>query len=78
MVKVSVLMPVYKTNEIYLKEAIESVLGQTFSDFEFLILDDCPTDDRESIVKSYNDKRIKYFKNEENRFKNKIQGRERS
>lgn len=66
MVKVSVLMPVYKTNEIYLKEAIESVLGQTFSDFEFLILDDCPTDDRESIVKSYNDKRIKYFKNEEN------------
>ncbi|MBQ2882222.1 MAG: glycosyltransferase family 2 protein [Alphaproteobacteria bacterium] len=66
MVKVSVLMPVYKTNEIYLKEAIESVLGQTFSDFEFLILDDCPTDDRESIVKSYNDKRIKYFKNEKN------------
>jgi glycosyltransferase involved in cell wall biosynthesis len=66
MVKVSVLMPVYKTNESYLREAIESILGQSFSDFEFLILDDCPEDDRESIVKSYDDKRIKYFKNERN------------
>ena len=66
MVKVSVLMPVYKTNEVFLREAIESVLNQTFSDFEFLILDDCPDDDRESVVKSYNDERIKYFKNEKN------------
>ena len=66
MVKVSVLMPVYKTNEKFLREAIESILGQTFSDFEFLILDDCPEDDRESIVKSYDDKRIKYIKNEKN------------
>ena len=66
MVKVSVLMPVYRTNESYLREAIESILGQSFSDFEFLILDDCPEDDRESIVKSYDDKRIKYFKNERN------------
>ena len=33
MVKVSVLMPVYKTNEVFLREAIESVLNQTFSDF---------------------------------------------
>ena len=66
MVKVSVLMPVYKTNEVFLREAIDSVLNQTFSDFEFLILDDCPDDDRESVVKSYNDARIKYFKNEKN------------
>ncbi|MBE6467088.1 MAG: glycosyltransferase [Alphaproteobacteria bacterium] len=66
MPKVSVLMPVYKTNEKYLREAIESILDQTFSDFEFLILDDCPDDDREEIVKSYKDKRIKYSKNEQN------------
>lgn len=66
MFKVSVLMPIYKTQEVYLREAIESILEQTFLDFEFLILDDCPEDDREKIVKSYNDKRIKYFKNEKN------------
>ena len=62
MTKVSVLMPVYKTNEQYLREAIESILNQTFTDFEFLILDDCPDDTRERIVKSYKDKRIKYIK----------------
>lgn len=64
---VSVLMPVYKTNPIYLKEAIESILSQTFEDFEFLIIDDCPQDKNcEEIIKRYQDKRIKYFRNEEN------------
>ena len=57
---------VYKTNPEHLKEAIQSILNQTFTDFEFLILDDCPTDDREDVVKSFDDKRIKYFKNEKN------------
>lgn len=66
MVKVSVLMPVYKTKESHLRGAIESILAQSFVDFEFLILDDCPEDTREAIVKSYQDKRIKYFKNEKN------------
>ena len=66
MPKVSVLMPVYKTPEKFLREAIESILAQTFTDFEFLILDDCPTYDREHIVKSYTDKRIKYAKNPQN------------
>ena len=66
MPKVSVLMPVYRTDEKYLREAIESILNQTFTDFEFLILDDCPDDDREKIVKSYKDKRIKYSKNDQN------------
>lgn len=66
MPKVSVLMPIYKTNEKYLREAISSILNQTFTDFEFLILDDCPDDDREAIVKSYADERIKYSKNEHN------------
>ncbi len=66
MPKVSVLMPVYRTEPAYLKEAIESVLHQTYPDFELLVLDDCPKDLRESIVKSFKDKRIKYFKNEKN------------
>ena len=59
-------MPVYKTNEAYLREAIESTLKQTFTDFEFLIVDDCPSDTRESIVKSYNDPRIIYSINAQN------------
>lgn len=66
MPKISVLMPVYKTPEAYLKAAIESILAQTFGDFEFLILDDCPQDDRQKIVESYGDKRIKYIKNPQN------------
>ena len=66
MPKVSVLMPIYRTNPDYLKEAIESILSQTYADFELLILDDCPEDDRENIVKSFKDSRIKYFKNEKN------------
>jgi glycosyltransferase involved in cell wall biosynthesis len=59
-------MPVYKTKEEYLRTAIESVLQQTESDFEFLILDDCPENDREAVVKSYNDPRIVYLKNDKN------------
>ena len=66
MPKVSVLMPVYKTPEAYLRAAIESILAQTFTDYEFLILDDCPADAREQIVKSYADKRVKYAKNSQN------------
>ena len=49
-----------------MREAIESILAQNFTDFEFLILDDCPADDREQVVKSYADKRIKYAKNPQN------------
>ncbi len=64
--KVSVLMPVYQTPESYLRAAIESILSQTFTDFEFLILDDCPSKPVESIVKSYTDKRITYIKNKKN------------
>lgn len=62
MVKVSVLMPVYNTKEEYLREAIESVLNQTFTDFEFIIINDGSTDENvDRVIKSYNDERIKYF-----------------
>ena len=66
MPKISVLIPIYKTGTEYLREAIESILNQTFTDFELLILDDCPEDNRTDVVKSFKDNRIKYFKNEKN------------
>jgi glycosyltransferase involved in cell wall biosynthesis len=62
---VTVLMPVYN-GEKYLRESIESILEQTFTDFDFLIIDDGSTDDSSLIINSYNDTRIKYIKNEKN------------
>lgn len=67
MPKVSVLMPVYKTNPQHLREAVDSILAQTFKDFEFLILDDCPSDHAvEEIISTYSDSRIHYLRNEKN------------
>ncbi len=63
--KVSVLMPAYNAAE-YLNAAIESILNQTFVDFEFIIVNDGSTDKTEEIVLSYQDIRIRYIKNEEN------------
>lgn len=55
---ITVLMPAYNAAE-YIKEAIDSVLNQTFTDFELLIINDGSTDDTENIIKGYADKRIK-------------------
>lgn len=67
MPKVSVLTPIYNTNPEHLRLMIESILGQTFTDFEFLILNDSPDNtELERIVKSYGDARIKYIRNAEN------------
>ena len=63
--KVTVLMPVYNGKK-YLGEAIESILNQTFTDFEFLIINDGSTDQSTQIINSFNDLRIKLIKNEEN------------
>lgn len=57
---VSVIMPAYN-HEKYVGEAIESVLNQTFEDFEFIIINDGSTDGTESVIKSYNDPRISYY-----------------
>lgn len=62
---ISVLMPVYN-GEDYLVEAIDSILAQTATDFEFLIMNDGSTDKTEEIILSYTDPRIKYHKNEVN------------
>lgn len=63
---ISVIMSNYNTPEEYLREAIESILNQTYSDFEFIIVDDCSTDNSLDIIESYNDPRIVLIKNEEN------------
>lgn len=63
--EVTVLMPVYNA-EKYLSEAIESILNQTFTRFEFLIINDGSTDNSEKIIRKYNDPRIKYIRNEKN------------
>ena len=60
MPKVTVLMPVYNAAD-YVKEAIDSILNQTFDDFEFLIFNDGSTDSSADIVKSYKDQRIKFY-----------------
>lgn len=65
MPKVSVVMSVYNA-EKYLREAIESILNQTFKDFEFIIIDDASTDNSLKIIESYKDPRIVMLKNEKN------------
>lgn len=67
MPKVSVLMPIWNTREEHLREAMESILNQSFKDFEFLILNDSPDNTKlDEIVASYNDPRIRYARNEQN------------
>jgi len=63
---ITVLMPVHNAEE-HIREAIESILMQTFTDFEFLIVDDGSTDSTPDIVRTYNDPRIKLVKNTRNR-----------
>lgn len=55
--EITVLMPAYNA-AAYIREAIESVLAQTYTAFEFLIVNDGSTDDTENIIRSYNDERI--------------------
>lgn len=62
---ITVLMPVYNASN-HLKEAMDSILNQTYSDFYFLIINDGSTDNSEEIIRSYTDPRILYLKNETN------------
>ena len=63
--KVSVIMPSYNSEE-FIAESINSVLAQTYENFELLIVDDCSTDKTIEVVKGFNDDRIKLFVNERN------------
>ncbi len=63
---VSIIMPSYNTAK-FIAESIESVVKQSYSNWELLIVDDCSPDNTDEVVKPYlKDERIKYFKNEKN------------
>ena len=63
--RVSILFPVYKT-AAFLKEAVDSMLSQTFRDFELIVLDDCSPDNAEELLDTYNDPRIVRYRGENN------------
>jgi glycosyltransferase involved in cell wall biosynthesis len=63
--KVTVLMSVYN-GEKYLRQAVDSILHQTFTDFEFIVIDDGSTDGTKAILDSYTDPRIVRLTNETN------------
>ncbi len=64
--KVSVIIPTHNRAE-FLPSAITSVLNQTFQDFEIIIVDDGSKDNTQEVVLNFNDKRIKYIRNEVNK-----------
>lgn len=63
MSKVSIIVPIYNT-EKYLDKCITSLLNQTFFDIEILLINDGSLDNSESIIKKYEDQRIRYIKKE--------------
>lgn len=62
--KFSFVLPAYKAT--YLQQAMQSILSQTYSDFELIVVDDCSPEDIEGIVSGFKDERISYFRNEKN------------
>ena len=62
---VSIITPSYNCAK-YIGETIQSVLNQTYTNWELLIVDDCSTDNTEEVVKSFGDERIRYLRNEKN------------
>ena len=63
---ISVVMPVFNSQVSYLKEAVDSILTQTFKDFEFIIIDDGSTGNCREYLESLSDPRIRIIHNEEN------------
>lgn len=65
MLPITVLMPVFN-GEKYLKGSIQSILDQTFTNFEFIIVDDCSTDSTPQILETFADNRIQIIRNTKN------------
>lgn len=63
---VSVLMPAYNSAK-YIDQAIQSILAQTFSNFELIIINDGSTDNTHQVISSFSDERIKYYQNNGNK-----------
>lgn len=66
MPRVSVIIPTYNRSELLVK-AVASVLDQSFSDFELLVIDDCSPDDTRAKIEGIGDSRVAYFRNPENK-----------
>ena len=62
---VSVIMPSYNTAS-YIEETVQSVLNQTYKNWELIIVDDCSTDETDDILSKFTDERIRIYKNENN------------
>jgi len=62
---VSIIMPIFNGIQ-FLHKSIESILSQSHSDLEFIILDDCSTEPVWDLIQSYNDTRIVAFRNDKN------------
>lgn len=63
--KVTIMIPVYN-QENYIKDAITSALNQTYSNLEIIVCDDCSSDKSWDIISSFNDKRLRVYRNEQN------------
>ena len=62
---ISIIIPVYNRIKL-LPRSIDSILNQTYKNFELIIIDDCSNDDIKKIIKNYKDNRIKYIRNKKN------------
>lgn len=66
MAKISVIMPVYNESDMVLKTSINSILNQTYKDYEFIIINDASKNNVKEIILSYKDSRIQYLENDKN------------
>ena len=66
MPKISVIMSIYNTRREYIIRAVDSILKQTFDDFEFIIVNDGSEDFVRETIQTFSDKRIKYLENGKN------------
>ncbi len=63
---VSIAVPTYNRANSFLKESLASAINQTYQNIEVIVSDNCSTDNTELVVKSFNDSRIRYFRQKEN------------